>query len=380
MSQRKTRILIVEDEPAHAQVLQRNLLASDTVTVELVISIAQYVEAISVLSPDIVLLDLNLPDGSAIELLNNVEIEWPVLIMTAQGNEELAVAALKAGALDYIVKSPESFAAIPRIVERSLREWNILQERQQAEEQAEGARREWETTFNAMSDVVTIHDRQMRIVRANKAAYQLTCALPGTLIGERCCEALWTESAVCVECSRAKAIRNGTPYSETVTHRRSGKVFEITTTPFPADSEEDYYIQIAKDVTTRIEYEKQLQHQATHDHLTGLANRMMLEDRLGQAIKQAQRSNRLVAILLLDLDRFKNVNDGYGHATGDELLCLVAARLKLAVRQTDTVARLGGDEFVVMLTNVADLETVQTITAAILKSLAKPYQIRGRNF
>src|SRR6056297_234141 len=133
MSQHKTRILIVEDEPAHAQVLKRNLLATDTFTVELATSIAEYLQSISVLSPDLLLLDLNLPDGSAIDYLKkNQDRPYPVLIMTAQGNEELAVAALKAGALDYIVKSPESFTTIPRIVKRSLREWRIKQDHHNA--------------------------------------------------------------------------------------------------------------------------------------------------------------------------------------------------------------------------------------------------------
>ena len=378
-----TRILIVEDEQSHADVIKRHLLAhSPSVEVSIARSLQQCTKEMDACYPDLLLLDLNLPDGSAIDYLkkNQDQRPYPVLMMTAQGNEALAVAALKAGALDYIVKSPESFASMPRTVERSLREWNALQERQQAEEQAERSQREWETTFDAMGDMVTIHDQQRRIVRANKAAYRLTGLLPGELIGTCCSEALWGGKDICAECPLAKTIWDGSPHSGTIDHQRSNKVFEITTTPFPADSEQKYYIHIAKDVTTQKEYEKQLKYQATHDHLTGLANRMMLEDRLDQAIKQAQRANRLVAVLLLDLDRFKNVNDGYGHATGDELLCSVAARLKIAVRQTDTVARLGGDEFVVMLTHVADLETVQTTTANILKSLAKPYQIRGRTF
>lgn len=125
---------------------------------------------------------------------------------------------------------------------------------------------------------------------------------------------------------------------------------------------------------------KQKEHQATHDQLTGLPNRMLLEDRLDHAISLAQRANTLVVVLLLDLDRFKNVNDGYGHALGDELLCMVAARLKITVRQSDTVARLGGDEFIITLTDVANIDSVQTIIANTLKALAKPYPLRGRNF
>ena len=384
MSRAKLRILIVEDDQSHVEVIKRYLLDhAPAFEVATASSLQRCADEIEARCPDLLLLDLHLPDGTALEYLkkNNSERPFPVLVMTSQGNEMLAVEALKSGVLDYIVKTPETFRAMPRIIDRSLREWQTLQKRHQAEAEAQRAHREWESTFDAMTDVVTIHDQQRRIVRANQAAYRLTGAQPGALIGKRCNEALWKEGNTCATCPLATTLWDGNPHSGTRDHECDGKVFEITTTPFPADSEQNnYFIHIAKDVTTRKEYEDQLQHQATHDHLTGLANRMLLEDRLEQAIKQAQRANRLVAVLLLDLDRFKNVNDGYGHATGDELLCMVAARLKISIRQTDTVARLGGDEFLVLLTNVVDLEAVQTTTANILKSLAKPYQIRGRKF
>src|SRR6056297_728288 len=209
MSQSKTRILIVEDEQSHADAIKRYLLASSPAfEVATANSLQRCTEEIGTCRPGLLLLDLNLPDGSAIDYLkkDRGQDTFPVLIMTSQGNETLAVNALKSGALDYIVKTPETFRAMPRLIERCLREWNALQKRQRAEKETEQARREWETTFDAMGEVVTIHDMQMRIVRANKAAYRLTGSLPGELIGKRCCEALWGKMAVCAECPLAQTI------------------------------------------------------------------------------------------------------------------------------------------------------------------------------
>jgi diguanylate cyclase (GGDEF)-like protein/PAS domain S-box-containing protein len=133
-----------------------------------------------------------------------------------------------------------------------------------------------------------------------------------------------------------------------------------------------------EDVTDHKRYEEQLTHMATHDALTNLANRTLLQDRLEQSIHYAHRSGRLVAVLLLDLDRFKVINDSLGHDFGDQLLCAVAQRLQKSVREADTVARLGGDEFVVLLVEVADEEDVAVVARKILDKLNLPYQIHDR--
>lgn len=139
-----------------------------------------------------------------------------------------------------------------------------------------------------------------------------------------------------------------------------------------------HYIGVNEDITSQKNYEQRLEHQATHDDLTGLANRMLFKDRLDQAINYSHRSKRIVAVLLLDLDRFKLVNDSLGHSLGDEVLCLVGRRLQELLRETDTVARFGGDEFAVLLTEVAELDDVQAIATKILRAVAVPNFIDGR--
>ncbi|MDW7645994.1 MAG: EAL domain-containing protein [Desulfuromonadales bacterium] len=134
----------------------------------------------------------------------------------------------------------------------------------------------------------------------------------------------------------------------------------------------------SEDITERKIYEEKLMHLATHDELTGLANRPLLLDRLEQSLHYARRSGCLVGVLLFDLDRFKVINDSLGHAFGDKLLCSLAKRLMQLVREADTVARLGGDEFVILLAEVAEPEDVGLVASKILQHLAKPFWVDNR--
>jgi diguanylate cyclase (GGDEF)-like protein len=133
----------------------------------------------------------------------------------------------------------------------------------------------------------------------------------------------------------------------------------------------------ARDITDRIELEAQLTHQAFHDNLTGLANRALFRDRLDQALARAERSERPLAVLLVDLDGFKQVNDTLGHDAGDQLLQEVAQRFNDVVRGSDTVARFGGDEFALLLEEIVDHEAVG-LAQRLLERLAAPVAVAGR--
>ncbi len=122
---------------------------------------------------------------------------------------------------------------------------------------------------------------------------------------------------------------------------------------------------------------RQLRHLATHDVLTGLPNRVLMEDRIGQCIALADRQSQTFAVIILDLDRFKVVNDSFGHRVGDELLREVAQRLKTVVREIDTVARLGGDEFVLIITQSPERDAAQAVAKRIIEVMQAPARIVG---
>jgi diguanylate cyclase (GGDEF)-like protein len=132
---------------------------------------------------------------------------------------------------------------------------------------------------------------------------------------------------------------------------------------------------VATDITEHVLAEERIQRVAHHDSLTGLPNRLLFNDRLDQAISFAKRASRQFALLFLDLDRFKRVNDTLGHTAGDELLKGVAARIRQQVRESDTVARVGGDEFTVILSDVARREDAEIIAKKIIAAVAAPFQL-----
>jgi diguanylate cyclase (GGDEF)-like protein len=121
----------------------------------------------------------------------------------------------------------------------------------------------------------------------------------------------------------------------------------------------------------------QLQHLATHDALTGLPNRVLLTDRIEQAIAQADRSSRSFALLMVDLDRFKSINDSLGHEAGDALLCQVAERLRASLRKVDTLARIGGDEFVIVLNGVTGPHDVEVVLSNVLSTVGRPLELES---
>jgi diguanylate cyclase (GGDEF)-like protein/PAS domain S-box-containing protein len=164
-------------------------------------------------------------------------------------------------------------------------------------------------------------------------------------------------------------------------YRKDGALFwnELSVAPVrDADGGVSHFVSVFNDITERKRYEEQLEHHAGHDPLTDLLNRNLLIDRLEQSIVYAGRSHRLLAVLLLDLDRFKVVNESLGHGQGDELLRMVAKRLMGCVRPGDTVARLGGDEFVIALAEVAEIDDVGLVGKKIQEGLIHPFLLAGR--
>jgi diguanylate cyclase (GGDEF)-like protein/PAS domain S-box-containing protein len=171
-----------------------------------------------------------------------------------------------------------------------------------------------------------------------------------------------------------------TTYSYRIARRDGTTVwFETTSRSVrnPMSNEVDEFISVSRDISERKMVEEQIEHQAYHDALTGLPNRRLFRDRLTIALAHARRTSAPLAVMFLDLDRFKDVNDTLGHSLGDELLKAVAMRLKTALRQEDTVARMGGDEFTILLANLKAAEDAPKIAHKMLDVVAQPVRIEG---
>jgi diguanylate cyclase (GGDEF)-like protein/PAS domain S-box-containing protein len=145
------------------------------------------------------------------------------------------------------------------------------------------------------------------------------------------------------------------------------------------DGEITHYIGLKEDISLRKEYEERLIRQASFDGLTGLPNRTLAMDRLRQLVKRARRDGHLVAVVFIDLDHFKDVNDTLGHEAGDRLLVEVARRLSETVREQDTVARLGGDEFLLVLPDIHDAEDARVVASKVLERIRAPVRIDARD-
>jgi diguanylate cyclase (GGDEF)-like protein len=139
---------------------------------------------------------------------------------------------------------------------------------------------------------------------------------------------------------------------------------------------QEVLLAVLRDISQIKAYQKQLEHIAHYDPLTGLPNRVMLSDRLRQAIAKSRRAETFCAVLYLDLDGFKMVNDTYGHQSGDELLIAIARRMSAAVREADSLARIGGDEFVAVLEDLENPEDFVPIVLRLLQAASEPVRVR----
>lgn len=255
-----------------------------------------------------------------------------------------------------------------------------------AAKKSEQALRQSETLYRSLVENVDLGinliGKDRRILKVNSASGRMFSKSAESFVGQECFREFEKRDEICPHCPGSRSLATGEP-SVVITEgvRGDGSRFAVRVQTFAVpevDQPAGTFIEVVEDITERRRYEAHLEHLATHDDLTGLANRALLLDRLEQSLHYADRSKRLVAVLLLDLDRFQIINDSLGHAFGDQILCAVAKRLQHNVREADTVARLGGDEFVLLLAEVAEPEDVGLIATKILRHLAEPMFIAGR--
>lgn len=254
-------------------------------------------------------------------------------------------------------------------------------ERAMADQQIQAASRtrKLSRAVEQTDDSVVITDPKGNIEYVNPAFERMTGHSRDDVIGEKMSilksgrhndlfyETLWV------------TILNGYPFSEVFINRKKcGDVYyeEKTITPLKNDLGEIVnFVSTGKDISERMMVQEKLQYMATHDFLTGLLNRVTLKERLTYAVHRAARSKTKVAVMLLDLDKFKIVNDTLGHTIGDELIIAVAERLTGCLRQEDVIARLGGDEFTVIMEGFNNINNVNNTANKILTAISSPFVV-----
>jgi len=256
-----------------------------------------------------------------------------------------------------------------------------LGERFEAQRLAEERSRLYATVFTDASEGMVITDCDNVIAAVNPAFATITGYGPEEAVGQKpqllhsgrhdndFYRRMWTQL-------RAHDQWRG----EIWNRRKNGEIFpEWLSITVVRDDRGDItnYIGIFSDVSERKEAEARIHHLAHHDALTDLPNRILLQDRLDQAILQSKRSNRRTAVLFLDLDRFKNINDSLGHDIGDSLLVQVAERCASVIRETDTISRQGGDEFVIVLPDLEQSQDAAHVARKVVRALDRPFMLAG---
>jgi diguanylate cyclase (GGDEF)-like protein/PAS domain S-box-containing protein len=258
---------------------------------------------------------------------------------------------------------------------------NAVRERDEALGQARFSLRMADRVFESALEGIMVTDRNAKIERVNQAFTRLTGYTQEEVLGR---DASLLNSGHQPPGFYAELWRSletdGHWQGEIWNRRKSGELYleYLTITSIRNnDGEISHYAGIFSDITQRRQTEERLRYLATHDVLTGLANRVLFEERLERAIIHAGRSRRKFAVMCLDLDRFKLVNDTLGHSAGDKVLKVVAERLRAGLRESDTVARLGGDEFALVLEDFNDVRDVGHLAGMLLDLVGQAIDLGG---
>lgn len=379
----KQCVLLIEGNAVDARLISKALTNGrpDGLAIECVPRLHNALERIRQGGVCAVLLDIELPNGqgvAAFEGLLSAAPHIPILILSGMENESVARQTVERGAQDYILKSQLQASRLRTSVQRML-------ERSTVEEKAFLQQQCVELTLSCTGDAVLIGDSAGRVTHLNPAAELLTGWSQEAAQGRIVCEVFaaidgttglpatdsqaWStdgfektplsanytlirrdglETAIISSLARIRDLR-GNPAGVVAVFREAGAGARVKTVG--------------------------LSHLAQHDFLTDLPNRLLLNDRINQAISFAARYNKQLSVMFVDLDHFKKINDTFGHAVGDKLLQSVAGRIVACVRRSDTVSRQGGDEFVVLLSQVGHAEDTVFIARKILSALSAPYSI-----
>ncbi|HWU84006.1 MAG TPA: EAL domain-containing protein, partial [Rhodocyclaceae bacterium] len=349
----------------------------------------------------VVVLDLGLPDVGGIEVMARMReagIDTSVIVFSANTDIDSAILALRRGAFEFVRKPCEP-EELMQSVDNALERRYLEHSHRLLQARIEQSERLHRFLVDHSPDLVYTLDEEGRFVFMNGRAESLLGYSRKELIGQH--------YSVIVHAEDQEKARYG--FNERRIGERATSNMEVRLRCkgegyrhfdnqmivvmlsalgiYEGEAEEGESGRrfrgtygVARDITERKKAEELISFQAYHDLLTRLPNRALLQDRLELALAQARRDSSMVAVMYVDLDRFKLVNDTYGHAMGDELLKAISQRIRACLRASDTLSRHGGDEFIVLLPEVASEADALMVADKILKALAPPFQLMERQF
>lgn len=391
-------VLLVDDEPRILSSLRELLKGRGFILT----SAASGSEAIRHLSQgpfDLVILNLQLPDiggHEVMDFMNTWRTGANVIVSSGACGIESAIGAFKRGAYDYLRK-PYTPEELRKTVDNVLQQRRLQAENRHIARQLESSERKYRYLVDSSPDIIYMLDHKGRFTFVNDRVQQLLGFSGDELIGEHYSVLVHEDDVM-----RANYVFNGGRGDYRVprnvelrlkSRHADGEartfIHELMKIPFGGNEkspeldlsrrEQFGTYGVARDISDRKRADELIAYQAYHDILTDLPNRVMFKDRLGMSVLQAKRNATDLALMFIDLDRFKLVNDTLGHAIGDELLQQTAARLKACLRRGDTLARLGGDEFTAILPALNDRQDAVLIAEKFLACLRLPFQLAGQS-
>ena len=391
------RLLLVDDEPRLLASLH-DLLQGRGYQLVTAATGAEALAHLSRLRFDLVLLDLRLPDIGGHEIMDFINakgIESDVIVMSGEVGIDAAIGALKRGAYDYLRK-PYSREELLTTVANALKQRRLEESNARIANQLENSEKMYRYLVDSSPDIIYTLNHEGRFTFINDRAYQLLGYKREELIGQHYSVLVHEE-----DLERARYV-----FNERRVDERASRNVELRLKCHAGASQErtfnntlmtislnaigmhvpdqevkklEFYgtYGVARDITDRKRAEEVISYQAYHDILTDLPNRILFKDRLGLAVIQAKRKQTELAVMFIDLDRFKLVNDTLGHVKGDELLQQAAGRLKECLRRGDTLARQGGDEFTIVLPELRDRDDARMVADKFLEVLQEPFDLDG---
>jgi diguanylate cyclase (GGDEF)-like protein/PAS domain S-box-containing protein len=328
-----------------------------------------------------VLVDLCPPEGQGLETFDRIfqaSPHIPILVLSNPEHEEVAKQAVQRGAQDYILDdrldNHSLSKALRNMIERAANAEALLAEKERAE-----------VTLNSIGDAVISTDAAGNVTYLNQVAEAMTGWTGAEALGRASGDVLRIIDSTNpdhIVNPMAIAMQNNKTVGLTVGAvlvRRDGLESAIEDSAAPIHDRRGQVtgaVMVFHDVTQARAMSERLSYLAHHDYLTDLPNRLLLNDRLAQAMAAAHRQQQQLAVLFVDVDRFKHINDTLGHVIGDQLLLSVAGRLVASVRSSDTVSRQGGDEFVILLSTIAQAEDAALSAHKILAALGMPHHVK----